>query len=310
MKMASLRKMVGTFRDELRDGIAEVIFWKEGRSWNAEAFWLNGDCFESEDLDRVEEILTADPNAIIVNGYTTCPFSTGDEDSGASKIDFMMDHIRQRYEQHLCQLADFCASSKPDPVKSADQEENSVVKFEIGKEYTCPGLYGGEWKIRVVDRKGDKIFYTFDEKTSDDRDIQSGTIIMQKHWVMDHDLNTIAQVDVESLIAWEYSGNGVVDIDYAYYWAMDVTALFSRAELNAFLHHVPTEPTVEDKQEICKKLIPVLQLTRNLYDVVDLTFDPKTELVTATFSSGFTKKANVAMDSGTSMIRDIIGQIT
>ena len=98
----------------------------------------------------------------------------------------------------------------------------------------------------------------------------------------------------------------MVDIDYAYYWAMDVTALFSRAELNAFLHHVPTEPTVEDKQEICKALIPVLQMTRNLYDLVDLDFDP----VTATFSSGHTKRANVAMDSGTSMIRDIISQIT
>lgn len=178
--MASLRKMVGTYREELRDGIADVIFWKDGRSWNAEAFWLDGDKFEVEDMDRVEEILNMDPNAIIVNGYDNCPFTPGDGDVKASDIDFMMDHIRKRYEQHLCQLADF----------------------------------------------------------------------------------------------------------------------------------VPTEPTVEDKQEICKKLIPVLQMTRNLYDLVDLDFDPVTELVTATFSSGHTKRANVAIDSGTSMIRDIIGQIT
>lgn len=65
----------------------------------------------------------------------------------------------------------------------------------------------------------------------------------------------------------------------------------------------------EDKQLICTMLVPVLQKTRNLWDLVDLKYDPKTDLVTATFASGFTKKANVAMDSGTSMIRDIIGQI-
>ena len=65
----------------------------------------------------------------------------------------------------------------------------------------------------------------------------------------------------------------------------------------------------ENKQEICKALVPVLQMTRNLYDLEDLTFDPEQELVTATFSSGFTKKANVAADSGIAMICDIIRQI-
>ena len=65
----------------------------------------------------------------------------------------------------------------------------------------------------------------------------------------------------------------------------------------------------EDKQLICTMLVPVLQKTRNLWDLTDLVYDPKKELVIATFASGFTKRANVAMDSGTSMIRDIIGQI-
>lgn len=65
----------------------------------------------------------------------------------------------------------------------------------------------------------------------------------------------------------------------------------------------------EDKQKICNLLLPTLQATRNLYDLTDLRYDASTELVIATFSSGYIKKANVAMDSGTSMIRDIIGQI-
>lgn len=65
----------------------------------------------------------------------------------------------------------------------------------------------------------------------------------------------------------------------------------------------------EDKQKICDLLLPALQATRNLDDLINLQYDAEYELVQATFSSGFTKAANVAMDSGTSMIRDIIKQI-
>ena len=38
--MASLRDSVKDYQEELRDGIAWVAFWKEGRSWNAEDFHL------------------------------------------------------------------------------------------------------------------------------------------------------------------------------------------------------------------------------------------------------------------------------
>lgn len=65
----------------------------------------------------------------------------------------------------------------------------------------------------------------------------------------------------------------------------------------------------EDKQKICDLLLPALQATRNLDDLINLQYDAEHELVQATFSSGFTKAANVTMDSGTSMIRDIIKQI-
>jgi hypothetical protein len=63
---------------------------------------------------------------------------------------------------------------------------------------------------------------------------------------------------------------------------------------------------MENKQLICKKLVPVLQLTRNLYDLMDLDYDPDKEIVTATYVNGSKKEINVRMDSGTAMIRDII----
>lgn len=66
---------------------------------------------------------------------------------------------------------------------------------------------------------------------------------------------------------------------------------------------------MEDKQKICSLLVPALQATDNLHDLVALTYDPQNETVSACFVSGYIKKANVAADSGTAMIRDIIGQI-
>lgn len=66
---------------------------------------------------------------------------------------------------------------------------------------------------------------------------------------------------------------------------------------------------MEDKQKICDLLVPVLQETRDFQELESLKYDAEHEVVTATFTNGAVKHANVAMDSGTSMIRDIIKQI-
>lgn len=55
---------------------------------------------------------------------------------------------------------------------------------------------------------------------------------------------------------------------------------------------------MENKQRILDLLLPALQETRNLY-----------ELVYAKFASGNYKIVNVALDSGTAMIADVIKQI-
>lgn len=65
----------------------------------------------------------------------------------------------------------------------------------------------------------------------------------------------------------------------------------------------------ENKQMICNLLLPALQATRNLYDLTDLHYDEENEVVVASFDGGSVKVANVACDSGTAMIRDIIKSI-
>ena len=68
--MVSLRDSVKDYQEELRDGIAWVAFWKQGRSWNAELFHLEVDgTLEPFDRSRLEEIKAADPAAVILNGY-------------------------------------------------------------------------------------------------------------------------------------------------------------------------------------------------------------------------------------------------
>lgn len=68
--MASLRDMVSEYQDDLRNGIAWLAFWREGRSWQAEAFHLDlDDTLYQEDRARLAEIQAADPRAVVVNGY-------------------------------------------------------------------------------------------------------------------------------------------------------------------------------------------------------------------------------------------------
>ena len=63
---------------------------------------------------------------------------------------------------------------------------------------------------------------------------------------------------------------------------------------------------MEDKQKICDLLTVTLQATYNASDLVSLVYDGEKEIVTATFVGGGKYIINVALDSGTAMIRDIM----
>ena len=64
------------------------------------------------------------------------------------------------------------------------------------------------------------------------------------------------------------------------------------------------------RRKLCRLLLPVLQETANLTDLTNLRYDQATECVIATFQNGARKRANIACDSGTAAIVDIIRQIT
>jgi len=62
----------------------------------------------------------------------------------------------------------------------------------------------------------------------------------------------------------------------------------------------------ESMQLICDRLVRTLRCTRGLHTLMSLRYDKETEIVTATFEGGQAVRINVAADSGTAMIRDIM----
>lgn len=65
---------------------------------------------------------------------------------------------------------------------------------------------------------------------------------------------------------------------------------------------------MEDKQKIMNLLCRTLQTTRNAADLISLTYVPHEERVIAHFEHG-DREINVAMDSGTAMIRDVVNHL-
>ena len=103
--MASLRDTVKQYQEELRDGIAWIAFWREGRSWNGEDFYLDtGDSLTAEQKSRLEEIRQKDPAAVILNSYY-CGYLAGD-----MTVDELTAGVRRHYENGYNDVVDFIAT--------------------------------------------------------------------------------------------------------------------------------------------------------------------------------------------------------
>lgn len=73
--MASLKSEAKRIADEAKEAIAWIAVWREGRGWRCESYYLDyderKDRFEigEEDKQALKEIVDADANALLVNGY-------------------------------------------------------------------------------------------------------------------------------------------------------------------------------------------------------------------------------------------------
>ena len=123
--MASLRDMVSAYQDDLRNGTAWLAFWREGRSWQAEAFHLDlDDTLYPEDRARLAEIQAADPRAVVVNGYYSGYL--GEEMNVAE----LAAGVRHHYDNDLNNIAPFMEAHSdelpPDVLKEAREKAHAA----------------------------------------------------------------------------------------------------------------------------------------------------------------------------------------
>lgn len=73
--MADLRTIIKENNNIIIEGIAWVVIYKDGRSWNCDYFYPEsgsydeGYTFSAEDIEKMEEIAKKDHKAICINGY-------------------------------------------------------------------------------------------------------------------------------------------------------------------------------------------------------------------------------------------------
>ena len=136
--MASLRDTVKDYQDELRDGIAWVAFWKQGRSWNAEYFHLDmDDTLYPEDRSRLEEIKSTDPAAVILNGYY-CGHLGGD-----MSLDELTAGVRYHYENSMNDIDAFIGAHD-DRLPPEVIEEARAAAHEAGLPFSEKPYRDGE----------------------------------------------------------------------------------------------------------------------------------------------------------------------
>ena len=110
--MARLREEAQRVLIEGREGIAWIVVWKTGRSWNCEAFYPDYDektgafAFDECDLEAIDEIRAADPLAAIVN---SCYCNLGEceimtRDSLACALRWQYDLGHNRLADHTIRL--------------------------------------------------------------------------------------------------------------------------------------------------------------------------------------------------------------
>ena len=151
--MASLQKVVSEYKDELREGIAWVAFWKEGRSWKAECFWLDpaDDRLSVEDKSRLKEISSIDPGAVILNGYY-CGYLAED-----MSVKDLSSGVRHHYENNYNDIHAFIENHEPGEFQEKLEEARKAV-HSMGMPFAGkydedfdPYVYNGKMSLEDVD---------------------------------------------------------------------------------------------------------------------------------------------------------------
>ena len=143
--MASLWDAVKDYQDELRDGIAWVAFWREGRSWKSEYFYLDmDDTIPPEDLWRLKEARDKDPAAVALNAYY-CGHLAGD-----MNLDELAAGVRWHYENGYNLLSDFI-ESRSNELTQEEIEQGRAAAHAAGLPFSEKPYRDGDFDPYVFD---------------------------------------------------------------------------------------------------------------------------------------------------------------
>ena len=100
------------------------------------------------------------------------------------------------------------------------------VKFEIGKVYVTPALYGGWLTIRVVDRTETTVSFVY---TDDEENVETQEIVKQVFGAYGKNLEHLGDVESECTLAWTYQSPYAEpgDVDYGWFTAFDCDSLYT-----------------------------------------------------------------------------------
>jgi hypothetical protein len=93
-KALTLKNMAKKVQEVLREGIAIVYFWKNGRGWKYFEFWYEdptNETFSSEDQIIIDSILKKDKFSIALDGYNCF---------GAYDLNYIQWRIKKAYEEN------------------------------------------------------------------------------------------------------------------------------------------------------------------------------------------------------------------
>ena len=143
--MASLREAVTVYQDELRAGIAWIVFWREGRSWNSDYLYLEtDDTLTPEDRSRLQEIQQTDPAAVVLNGYY-CGYLGED-----MNLDELTAGVRRHYENGYNNIADFI-EAHDDTLSPEQIEEARAAAHAAGLPFSEKPYREGDFDPYVFD---------------------------------------------------------------------------------------------------------------------------------------------------------------
>lgn len=184
--MASLRNVIKDYIAEIRDGIAWVAIYKDGRSWEAKAFYPesgsyeHGFVFSNTVFEEMMSISKTDHKAICVNGQYCdvfgLNFDAGDEADrlGGFPIDKIEDKLLYFYEARLTQLHGDFLNCMVIPPKEQENERTvkqfniSYMRNSVPQTILAEASSANEAGRYFMCQEPDATFYGIHEATADD----------------------------------------------------------------------------------------------------------------------------------------------